>query len=169
MSALQVYNSLLPLTKEDSRMSIHYAKYAHTGYRVEYIGIKRRNDCIKTIPVGLESVSMLSFSPDGTRILCSSDRRVYVWDATSGETIAELLVAEDDKGDALSAAYLPDERYVIVATRNGIIKKWDVLTSCLVSERVMSDFQIDSTCAATFSPDRKSLVSGDNPGMECRN
>ena len=54
MSALQVYNSLLPLMKEDSLMSIHYAKYAHTGYRVEYIGIKRRNDCIKTIRVDRE-------------------------------------------------------------------------------------------------------------------
>ena len=51
MSALQVYNSLLPLTKEDSPMSTHYAKYVPTGYRVEYIGRKRRNDCIKTIRV----------------------------------------------------------------------------------------------------------------------
>ena len=143
MSALQVYNSLLPLTEEDSLMSIHYAKYVPTGYRVEYIGRKRRNDCIKTIRVRLRSVSMLSFSPDGTQILCNPDRRVYLWDATSGERIAEPLVAEDDKGDALSAAYLPDGRYVVVASRNGIIRKLDALTSCLVSRRVMSDFQID--------------------------
>ena len=54
MSALQVYNSLLPLTKEDSLMSIHYAKYVPMGYRVEYIGRKRRNDCIKTIQVDRE-------------------------------------------------------------------------------------------------------------------
>ncbi|PAV22985.1 nucleotide-binding-oligomerization-domain like receptor [Pyrrhoderma noxium] len=164
-SVLHIYTSLLPLTKEESLMSNHYAEYADKALRVEYVGRRRRNDCIKTIRVGLESVSMLSFSPDGTQILCSSDRRVYVWDATSGERISRLLVAEDDKGNALSAAYLPDGRYVVVATRNGIIGKWDVLTSCLVSERVMSDFQIDSTCAATFSPDRKSLVSGDKQGI----
>ena len=148
-------------------MSIHYSEYADKAHRVEYIGRRQRNDCIKTISSGLESVSMLSFSPDGTRILCNSDRRVYVWDATSGETIAGPLVAEDDKDDkdnALSAAYSPDGRYVVVATRNRIIRKWDVLTSCLVSERVMSDFQIDWTCAATFSPDRKSVVFGDNRG-----
>ena len=125
-------------------MSIHYAGYADKAPRVEYVGRKRRNDCIKTIRVRPGSVSTLSFSPDGTQILCNSDRRVYVWDATSGERIAEPLVAEDDKGDALSAAYLPDGRYVVVATRNGIIKKWDILTSRLVSERVMSDFQINS-------------------------
>ncbi|PAV22978.1 WD40 domain containing protein [Pyrrhoderma noxium] len=163
-SVLHIYSSLLPLTKEESLMSIHYAEYADNAIQVEYIGRRRRNDCIKTIRVRLESVSMLSFSPDGTQILCNSDRRVYVWDATSGERIAEPLVAEDDKGDALSAAYLPDGRYVVVASRNGIIRKWDALTSCLVSERVMSDSQIDSTCAATFSPDRKSVVFGDYRG-----
>ena len=163
-SVLHIYSSLLPLTKEESPMSIHYAEYADKALRVEYIGRRRRNDCIKTIRVGLKSVSMLSFSPDGTQILCSSDRGVYVWDATSGERIAEPLVAEDDKSHALSAAYLPDGRYVVVVTRNGIIRKWDALTSCLVSERVMSDFQIDSTCAATFSPDRKSVVFGDDEG-----
>ena len=54
MSALQVYNSLLPLTKEDSLMSIHYAKYAWTGCRVEYIGRKQRNDRIKAIQVDRE-------------------------------------------------------------------------------------------------------------------
>ena len=145
-------------------MSNHYAGYADNAIQVEYVGRRRRNDCIKTISSGLGSVSMLSFSPDGTRILCNSDRRVYVWDATSGETIFGPLVAEDDKGDVLSAAYLPDGRYVVVASRNGIIRKWDALTSCLVSERVMSDFQIDWTWSATFSPDRKSVVFGDNRG-----
>ena len=131
-------------------MSIHYAEYADKTHRVEYIGRRRRNDCIKTIRVKWD-VSTLSFSPDGTHILSNSGRRIHVWDATSGETIAGPLVVDGKKGDkgdeeeALSAAYLPDGRYVVVATRNGIILKWDTLTSCLVSERIMSDFQIDPT------------------------
>ena len=124
-------------------MSIHYAEYADKAHQVEYVGRRQRNDCIKTISVGWGYVSILSFSPDGTRILSNSDRGVYVLDATSGERITGPLVAENDKSYALSAAYLPDERYVVVVTRNGIIRKWDVLSNCLVSERVMSDFQID--------------------------
>ena len=145
-------------------MSNHYTEYADKANRVEYIGRRRRNDCIKWIPVERGYVSVLSFSPDGTRILSNSGERVYVWDATSGETIAEPLVAEDEdniyrESDALSAAYLPDGRYIIVASRNGIIKKWDVLTNCLVWKRVMNGFQIDSIWAvsATFSTDRKSV------------
>ena len=116
-------------------MSIHYAEYADTAHQVKYVGRRRRNDCIKMIPVERGYLSTLSFSPDGTRILSDSGRVVYVWDATSGETIAGPLVAEDDKDDkdnALSAAYSPDGRYVVVTTRNRIIRKWDVLTSWLV-------------------------------------
>ncbi|PAV22986.1 nucleotide-binding-oligomerization-domain like receptor [Pyrrhoderma noxium] len=170
-SVLHIYTSLLPLTKEESPMSIHYAEYADNAHRVEYIGKRQHNDCIKTIQVESGYVSMLSFSPDGTRILSNSFRGVYVLDATSGETIAGPLIVDGKKGDkgneeeALSAAYLPDGRYIVVATTNGIILKWDVLTSCLVSERMMSDFQIASTWAATFSPDRKSFVFGDDEGI----
>ena len=146
-------------------MSTHYAKYAEKTLQVEYIGRKRRNDCIKTIQVERRCITTSSFSPDGTRILSNSARGVGVCDTTSGELIASLLLAEDDKSYALSAAYLPDGRYIIAASENGIIKKWDVLTNCLVWERVMSDFQIDPTWAATFSPDRKSVVFGDEEGI----
>ena len=145
-------------------MSIHYSEYADKARRVEYIGRRPRNDCIKTIPVEWRYVSTLSFSPDGTRILSNSFRGVYVWDATSGDTNTGPLVAEDDESYLLSAAYLLDWRYVVVATTNGIIKKWNVLANCLVLERLISDFQIDSTCTATFSPDRKLLVSGKKKG-----
>ncbi|PAV14701.1 nucleotide-binding-oligomerization-domain like receptor [Pyrrhoderma noxium] len=195
MSALQVYNSLLPLTKEDSLMSIHYAKYASTGYRVEYIGRKRRSDCIKTIQVDRErerewerewdrewgrerewewrrdrkrrwrtsSLSFLLFSPDGTRILSDPVRVVCIWEATSGKFIAGLLTG-DDKSDALTATYSPDGRYIIVASDDGIIRKWDAFTNCPVWEREIDREQIDlsQVVSAAFSPDAKSIVFGNN-------
>ena len=132
MSALQVYNSLLPLTKEDSLMSIHYAKYAWTGCRVEYIGRKQRNDCIKTIQVvrNWQHVPISSFSPDSTRILSSSER-ICIWEATSGKLIASPL-AGDDEPDAFSATYSPPGGYIVAANEDGIPKKWDTLTHRLV-------------------------------------
>ena len=155
-------------------MSIHYAKYANSAIRVEYIGGKQRYDCIKTIQVERiwDYVPILSFSPDGTRVLSSSIRGVSVWDATSGELIAGPMAAEDDEGDvdhercALSAAYLPDGRYIVVTSRNGITRKWDLFTNCLVWERVMSNFQINTRRArsAAFSPNRKLVVFGYNQG-----
>ena len=167
-SVLQIYTSLLPLTKEDSPMSIHYGKYANETFRVEYIGRKQRNDCIKMIRVEPEYVSTnsLLFSPDGTQILSNLEQGVCVWDTTSGELVSGPLLAEDDRDDVLSAAYLSDGRYIITASGNGIIRKWDVLTSCLVWKRVMSNFQMNLTSveSAAFSPDRKSVVFGDYQG-----
>ncbi|PAV14717.1 nucleotide-binding-oligomerization-domain like receptor [Pyrrhoderma noxium] len=136
MSALQVYNSLLPLTKEDSLMSIHYAKYAHTGCRVEYIGRKRH-------PV---------------QVVC-------VWEATSGKLITGPLTG-DDESDALSATYSPDGRYIIVASDDGILRKWDALANCPVWEREIDRKQVDlsQVVSAAFSPDVKSIVFGDREG-----
>ena len=134
----QIYTSLLPLTKEDSPVSIHYAKYANSALRVEYIGKKQRNDCIKTIQVKREDdpAKSLLFSPDGTRVISGFKQGVYVWDATSGELITRLL-AGNDEYTVLSAAYTTDGRYIIGVSTNGIISKWDVLTSSLVWEKVL--------------------------------
>ena len=41
----------------------------------------------------------------------------------------------DDKSDALTATYSPNGRYIIVASDDGILRKWDALTNCLVWER----------------------------------
>ncbi|PAV14715.1 nucleotide-binding-oligomerization-domain like receptor [Pyrrhoderma noxium] len=189
MSALQVYNSLLPLTKEDSLMSIHYANYVPTGYRVEYIGRKRRNDCIKTIRVsrkrewewvrewarererererrwGTSSPSFLLFSPDGTRILSDPVRVVCVWEAISGKLITGPLTG-DDESDALTATYSPDGRYIIIVSDDGILRKWDAFTNCPVWEREIDRGQADlsQVVSAAFSPDAKSIVFGNNQG-----
>ena len=149
-------------------MSMHYSKYANDAFRVEYIGRKPRNDCIKTIQVewGDERIDFLLFSPDGTRILSNLEQGVCVWDATSGELLAGPLAGSNETR-VLSATYLPDGRYIISVSGNGIIKKWDVLTICLVWERIMVERQIDSTwmTSAVFSPDRKSVVFGDKQGI----
>ena len=68
-----------------------------------------------------------------------------------------------DELDVLSATYSTDGRYIIGVSTNGIIRKWDVLTSCLVWEKVTVRGQINSgwMASAVFSPDTKSVVFGD--------
>ena len=149
-------------------MSMHYAEYASTGCRVEYIGRKRRNDCIKTIQVGdiYMPIDFLLFSPDGMRILSNSMRGLCVWDVTSGELIAGPL-AGNDRSTVLSAAYSLDGRCIIDVSTKGIIRKWDIFTGCLVWGRVMVEGQINlaGVTSALFSTDRKSIVFGDTLGM----
>ena len=149
-------------------MSMHYSKYTNDAFRVEYIGTKPRNDCIKTIQVGdgYTPIDFLLFSPDGTRIVSNSKGGICVWDATSGKLIAGPLVGNDGSS-VLSAAYLPDGRHIIGVSINGSIRKCDVLTGCPVWERVIVEGQIDSgwIASAVFSPDRKSVVLGTIKGQ----
>ena len=154
-------------------MSTHYAKYASNRFQVEYIGTKQRGDCIKTIQVsrGWRRRStpfptiVLLFSPDGTQVLSNSERGICVWEATSGKLTAGPLAGADGSS-VLSATYLPDGRYIIVVSDDGIIKKWDAVTNSLVWETEMDKRQIDlsKTELVAFSPDRKIIVIGDNQG-----
>ena len=148
-------------------MSMHYSKHASTKIRVEYIGRQRRNDCIKIIQTGDEYLftKLLSFSPDGTRRVSNSEQGVCVWEATSGRLIIGPLVG-DDQTSALSAAYLPGGRYITIVDRDGIIRKWDALTNCLVWRKEIDEMQIDLSrvVSAVFSPGGNYVVVGDNQG-----
>ena len=166
----QIYTSLLLLAGEGSLISGHYTQYASTRYQIDYIGRKPRNDCIKTIQAGdeYESTGLLLFSPDGTRILSDSKRGICVWDATSGELIAGPLAGDDESnGSVLTAAYLPDGRYIVVASRNGIIRQWDILANLLVWEKITGTKResFNWVISAVFSPDRKSVVFGNDREM----
>ena len=149
-------------------MSMHYAEYASTGCRVEYIGRKRRNDCIKTIRVGdiYTPIDFLLFSPDGMRILSNSMRGLCVWDVTSGELIAGPLAGNDDSS-VLSAAYSLDGKCIISVSRSGIITKWDIFIGRLVWEREIDKREIDlsQVVSAVFSPNMTSIVLGDDQGI----
>ena len=150
-------------------MSIHYAKYANKVSRVEYIGKKQRDDCVKTIEIGDgqgdKELVFILFSPDGTELLsCSEQGVVCIWDTTSGELIVGPL---DNKTKILSAAYLPGGRDIIVATKDGVIRKWDIATSRLVWEKAMGERRIhpsDWLKSAVFSPKTNLVVFGDDQG-----
>ncbi|PAV14643.1 WD40 domain containing protein [Pyrrhoderma noxium] len=167
-SRVQIYDSLLPLTRDNSPMSMHYSKYASNKFQVEYIGRKQRVECIKTIQVSREWVReilpqrIVLFSPDGTRLLTNTSFGVCVYEATSGKLIAGPL-AEVDGTSVLSATYSSDGRYIVVASEDYVIRKWDTFTNCLVWETEIDGGQIDLSrvMSAEFSPDAKSVVFGD--------
>ena len=152
-------------------MSMHYSKYASNKFQVEYIGRKQRNECIKTIQVSREWIQgtfardIVLFSPSGTQLLINSERSICVYEATSGKLIAGPLAGVDGTS-VLSTTYSSDGRHIIAASEDGIIRKWDALTTCLVWEREMDRRQIDlsQVGSAVFSPDVKSVVFGDNKG-----
>ena len=152
-------------------MLLQYSEYARETFEMKHFGKQRHNYCIKTIRVRWERgdeylpTDFLLFSPDGTRVLSNSERGVCVWDATSAMLITGPLTG-DDESDVLAAAFLPDGRYIIVASRDGIIRKWDILINSLVWERVTDKMQLDlsQVLSAEFSRSRNSIVFGDSQG-----
>ena len=69
-STLHIYTSFLRVAIEGSVVARHYSQYAHKGFWIEYIGEKPHNDCIKVIDSHYGYVTSVSFSPDGTRVVC---------------------------------------------------------------------------------------------------
>ena len=91
--------------KEESIVARHYIAKFNGLARVEYIGDKPKEACIKQINVGSQVYSV-SFSPDGTRIVSGSLEGVRVWDIVSGESVFDLF-----RGRSNIVAYSNDGKY----------------------------------------------------------
>ena len=71
-----------------------------------------------------DAVFATSFSPDGTRVISAGhDGRLILWDAVEGEAIIALKTGT---ADVVSAGFTADGKHVLLATRRGAIRVWDV-------------------------------------------
>jgi WD40 repeat protein len=94
-----------------------------------------------------------AFSPDGHRILASTDVGVRIWDTASGRSLAFLEQTNLDGG---GASFSPDGTRVVVANYDGAIRIWDWATG-----RVVTEFSSgkDPVYAAAFTPDGSAVVA----------
>ena len=121
-STLHIYTSLLRVAIEDSIVAKHYSQYAHKGFWIEYIGEKARNDCIKVIDSRYGEVASISFSPDGTRVVCGYlDGAVCILDSASWRIIVGPL--EGHKGAVRSVTFSLDGRYILSSSKDYTIIK----------------------------------------------
>lgn len=70
-----------------------------------------------------ESVNLCTFSPDGAYLVSVSDLVLKVWDGQSGKERATLRGHADT---VTACAFLPDARRVVSASRDGMIRIWDL-------------------------------------------
>ena len=108
--------------KEESIVACHYAAEFNGLARVEYIGDKPKEVCIKQINVG-SIVNSVSFSPDGTRVVSGSLEGVRVWDVVSGESIFDLY-----RGMSNSVAYSNGGKCIGSGNVDGTIGLWNAAT-----------------------------------------
>ena len=103
-----------------------------------------------------ESVSSLSFSPDGKSVLSNSrDKIIYLWNVENGQS---LQTFEGHKSLVHSVCFSPNGKFALSAGDDSTLKLWDVETGrCLRTFTGHKDNGVNSVC---FSPDGKHALSG---------
>jgi serine/threonine protein kinase len=108
----------------------------------------------------LDSVSSLSWSPDGRQIVSvSGEKTVHVWDASTGSTLQQY----PDVSDAVRiVAWSSDGARIATAGADALVRVWDVITNRLV---VTYRGHIgDAVHTMVWSPTQQLLASAGNDG-----
>ena len=81
---------------------------------------------IATLSRHADAVNSAAFSPDGSRIVTSSDdKNARVWDAKTGAALATL---SGHKDRVVSAAFSPDGSRIVTAAFDNTARVWDAKT-----------------------------------------
>ncbi|PAV17371.1 nucleotide-binding-oligomerization-domain like receptor [Pyrrhoderma noxium] len=156
-STPHIYTSFLRVAIEDSIVAKHYSRYAHKGYWIEYIGEKLHSDCIKVVDSHYGRVTSVSFSSDGTRVVCGYlDGTVCIFDSASWRMIVGPL--EGHENYVSSVIFSPDGRYIVSGSWDCTIIKWDSISGDLIWQS--SELHTNWVTSVVFSPDGNSIASG---------
>ena len=96
----------------------------------------------------------ISFSPDGSKLVCSSNDKIKIWDVTTGNC---LQILEEHNDLVNSVSFSPDGTQIVSGSCDKTIKVWDAHTgNCL---KTLNGHTRDVNSVA-FSPDGSKIVSG---------
>jgi WD40 repeat protein/transcriptional regulator with XRE-family HTH domain len=116
-------------------------------------------ELILTLPRQNAYVDSVSFSPDGRRIVTTSeDAGVRIWDANNGE---ELLTLYGQTAGVANAAYSPDGTRIASAIGNNQVKVWDSATG---RELLTLAGHGSGVLTVGFSPDGTRIVTASRDG-----
>ncbi|CAG7854429.1 SubName: Full=Related to WD40-repeat protein (Notchless protein) {ECO:0000313/EMBL:CCA73885.1} [Serendipita indica DSM 11827] len=156
-SAPHIYISSLPFSPRKSVLHTEGLK----EYMNSLIVTRGLEETFRELPRTLlghqRSVTAVSFSPDGTRIVSgSSDRTIRQWDAETGQPLGEPLQGHEYSVNAV--AFSPDGTRIVSGSSDRTIRQWDAETGQPLGEPLQG--HEDEVMAVAFSPDGTRIVSG---------
>lgn len=104
----------------------------------------------------MNSISSVSYSTQGDRILCVVDNRVVVYDAKTHKLLREKK-GEDYDDHFSTAVFSPDGTYIAAAGLGDTIRVWNVQTGLI---RYVFRGHTDTITSLSFSPFEKRIASG---------
>ena len=126
---------------------------------------------LREIHVGSDTAVGLAMSGDGARIAVLSGRDVLVWSTRTGRPVnripieaptANVNLQAHGNEELTAAAWLPDNRRLVVSGGRGVLGIWDVLTSIAVNrfDGVSADVK-----AIAVDPTGRYIAAGDCDGL----
>ena len=103
-------------------------------------------------------INCVSYSPNGRWVASGSDDgTVRVWDARSGELVADCL---EHTSRVLSVCYSPDGQRLASGSDDGTVKVWDAYSDELIADCRGGD--TDWVNCICYSPDGQRIASGND-------
>src|SRR5262249_2795982 len=108
---------------------------------------------LRTIAAHDTAVWSVAFSPDGNRLITTSDREVRLWDVDTGALRTTLPNAG---GGTTRAALSPDGQIFAVTATEGGVRVWNLDKAIRIREIAAA---VDVVWSVAFSPDGRELAT----------
>ena len=102
-----------------------------------------------------------SWSPDGTRIVTSTNEGAIVWEADTGQVVLEY---DEHSSSSPIAKWSPDGRFIATGDSGGSARIWNAATGETLFDLFPEDHQLGITYLA-FSPDGSRLATHGDDGL----
>jgi WD40 repeat protein len=103
-----------------------------------------------------DSVSAITFSPNGRLLACAVGDKIYLWDVATRRLVGDPL--KGHTGDVNAVVFSPDGMLLVSVGDDHTIRLWDTATRAPFAEPLTG--HVDKVLAVAFSPDGALLATG---------